>query len=162
MWLAKCIVQAPAVELGEAGETRTLHRSEFGRWRPVQTKSISMSGARTESCARRYKICVQTSMEADSLASHARVESLLLWTRRSLWRGNLKLRIQSDMHNYRLVRSGANVQVFVDGNAKLSVDANRRDEMRNYMASVGLTPDEINQKVHELYITNTTTFHGRR
>ncbi len=66
------------------------------------------------------------------------------------------------MHNYRLVRSGANVQVFVDGNAKLSVDANRRDEMRNYMASVGLTPDEINQKVHELYITNTTTFHGRR
>ncbi len=26
------------------------------------------------------------------------------------------------------------------------------------MASVGLSPAEINQKVHELYITNTTTF----
>ncbi len=32
--------------------------------------------------------------------------------------------------------------------------------MRNYMASVGLKPDEINQKVHELYITNTTKFFG--
>jgi hypothetical protein len=62
------------------------------------------------------------------------------------------------MHDYRLVRSGATVQVYVDGNPKLTVDANRRDEMRNYMASVGLTPDEINHKVHELYITNTTKF----
>ena len=52
------------------------------------------------------------------------------------------------------------MQVFVDGNPKLTVDANRRDEMRNYMASVGLKPDEINQKVHELYITNTTKFFG--
>jgi hypothetical protein len=34
--------------------------------------------------------------------------------------------------------------------------------MRKYMASVGLTLDEINQKVHELYITNTTTFPGER
>jgi hypothetical protein len=62
------------------------------------------------------------------------------------------------MHDYRLVRSGAAVQVFVDGVATVTVDANRRDEMRNYMASVGLTPDEINHKVHELYITNTTKF----
>jgi len=28
--------------------------------------------------------------------------------------------------------------------------------MRNCMASAGLTPDEINQKVHELYLTNAT------
>jgi hypothetical protein len=62
------------------------------------------------------------------------------------------------MHDYRLVRTRAAVQVFVDGNPKLTVDANRRDEMRNYMASVGLTPDEINQKVHELYVTNPTKF----
>jgi hypothetical protein len=66
------------------------------------------------------------------------------------------------MHTYRLVRTGASVQVFVDGSPSVTVDANRRDEMRNYMASVGLTPDEINQKVHELYITNTTTFPGER
>jgi hypothetical protein len=66
------------------------------------------------------------------------------------------------MHTYRLVRTGASVQVFVDGSPSVTVDANRRDEMRKYMASVGLTPDEINQKVHELYITNTTTFPGER
>jgi hypothetical protein len=28
------------------------------------------------------------------------------------------------------------------------------------MASAGLTPDEIDQKVHELYMTNTTEFLG--
>ncbi len=67
-----------------------------------------------------------------------------------------------DMHNYRLVRKGAEVQVFVDGSPKLTVDANRRDEMRNYMKSVGLKPDEIDQKVHELYITNTTKFLASR
>jgi hypothetical protein len=66
------------------------------------------------------------------------------------------------MHNYRLVRKGAEVQVFVDGSPKLTVDANRRDEMRNYMKSVGLKPDEIDQKVHELYITNTTKFLASR
>lgn len=32
--------------------------------------------------------------------------------------------------------------------------------MRDCMASAGLTPDEINQKVHELYMTNTTQFLG--
>ena len=48
--------------------------------------------------------------------------------------------------------------MFVDGTPALTVDANRRDEMRNYMASVGLKPEEINQKVHELYIANATTF----
>ncbi len=65
------------------------------------------------------------------------------------------------MHNYRLVRKGAAVEVFVDGIPERFVDANRRDEMRKYMASVGLRLDEIDQKVHELYITNTTQFVGR-
>ncbi len=62
------------------------------------------------------------------------------------------------MHKYRLVRTGSEVRIFVDGNPRLTVDANKRNEMRDYMKSVGLTPDEINQKVHELYITNTTEF----
>lgn len=62
------------------------------------------------------------------------------------------------MHTYRLVRTGALVEAFVDGQRSVTVDANSRNELRYYMASVGLTPDEINQKVHELYITNVTTF----
>ncbi len=62
------------------------------------------------------------------------------------------------MHKYRLVRTGSDVKIFVDGSPRLTVDANKRNEMRDYMKSVGLTPDEINQKVHELYITNTTEF----
>jgi hypothetical protein len=62
------------------------------------------------------------------------------------------------MHTYRLVRTGAIVEAFVDGDRMLTIDAYRRNELRHYVASVGLTPDEINQKVHELYITNTTTF----
>jgi len=66
------------------------------------------------------------------------------------------------MPKYRLVRKGSEVEVFVDGNPKLTVDANRRDEMRNYMKSAGLTPEEIDHKVHELYITNTTEFVGSR
>jgi hypothetical protein len=64
------------------------------------------------------------------------------------------------MHKYRLVRTGSDVRVFVDGNPKTTVDANKRNEMRACMASAGLTPDEINQKVHELYLTNTTEFLG--
>ena len=71
-------------------------------------------------------------------------------------------RYNEAMHNYRLVRTGCDVQVFVDGSPKVTVDAHRRDEMRNYMASAGLTPDEINHKVHELYMTNTTEFVGSR
>ncbi len=66
------------------------------------------------------------------------------------------------MHKYRLVRTGSDVRVFVDGSPRVTVDANKRNEMRNYMASVGLTPDEINQKVHELYMTNATEFVGER
>ena len=66
------------------------------------------------------------------------------------------------MHNYRLVRTGSAVRVFVDGSPTVTVDANQRNEMRNYMASAGLTPDQINEKVHELYMTNTTEFLGSR
>jgi hypothetical protein len=66
------------------------------------------------------------------------------------------------MHKYRLVRTGFHVRVFVDGNPKTTVDANRGNEMRNCLASAGLTPDEINQKVHELYMTNATEFLGTR
>jgi hypothetical protein len=40
----------------------------------------------------------------------------------------------------------------------VTVNANGRNELRHYMATVGLSPVEIDQKVHELYITNTTTF----
>jgi hypothetical protein len=66
------------------------------------------------------------------------------------------------MPKYRLMRSGSDVRVFVDGNLRTTVDANKRNEMRNCMAAAGLTPDEINQKVHELYLTNTTEFLGSR
>jgi hypothetical protein len=62
------------------------------------------------------------------------------------------------MPNYRLIRDRWAVQVFVDGVAKITVDATQRNELRNYMVSTGLTPDEVNHKVHELYITNTTEF----
>ena len=62
------------------------------------------------------------------------------------------------MHNYRLVRDRSAVQVYVDGIPKVTVDANQRNELRDYMVSTGLTPAEVNQKVHELYITNTTEF----
>ncbi len=62
------------------------------------------------------------------------------------------------MHNYRLVRDRSAVQVFVDGKPKVTVDANQRNELRNYMLAAGLTPDEVNRRVHELYITNATEF----
>jgi hypothetical protein len=83
-----------------------------------------------------------------------------VWGTRNTTR--VSTRYNEAMPNYRLVRSGSEVRVFVDGNPKLTVDANRRDEMRNYMKSVGLTPEEIDHKVHELYITNTTEFVGSR
>ena len=62
------------------------------------------------------------------------------------------------MPNYRLIRTGSDVRVFVDGSPKLTADANKRNELRDYMKSVGLTPEEINHKVHELYLTNKTEF----
>jgi len=66
------------------------------------------------------------------------------------------------MHKYRLIRTGSAVQVFIDGIPEVTVDANKRNEMRNYMASAGLTPEEVDHKVHELYITNTTEFRDGR
>ena len=71
-------------------------------------------------------------------------------------------RYNDAMRNYRLVRTGSDVRVFVDGSPKVTVDAHRRNELRDCMASAGLTPDEVNQKVHELYLTNTTEFRGSR
>jgi hypothetical protein len=65
------------------------------------------------------------------------------------------------VRSYRLVRTGSAVRVFIDGKANTTVDANLRNEMRNYMAAAGLSPDEINHKVHELYTTNQTEFSGR-
>ena len=59
------------------------------------------------------------------------------------------------MHTYRLARDRSAVQVYVDGIPKVTVDANQRNELRNYMVSTGLTPGEVNHNVHELYITNT-------
>ena len=62
------------------------------------------------------------------------------------------------MQTCRLLRTGALVEAFIDGHLTKTVDANKRNELRNYLASVGLTEDEINQKVHELYLTNSITF----
>lgn len=61
------------------------------------------------------------------------------------------------MQTCRLLRTGALVEAFIDGHLTKTVDA-KRNELRNYLASVGLTEDEINQKVHELYLTNSITF----
>lgn len=66
------------------------------------------------------------------------------------------------MYNYRLMRTGSEVRVFVNGSPKTTVDANKRNELRACMTAAGLTPDEVNEKVHELYITNTTEFVGSR
>ena len=62
------------------------------------------------------------------------------------------------MHTYRLVRDRSAVQVYVDGIPKVTVDANQRNELRNYMVSTGLTPAQVDHNVHELYLTNTTEF----
>ena len=66
------------------------------------------------------------------------------------------------MHSHRLVRDRSSVQIYVDGIPKVTVDANQRNELRNYMVSTGLTPEQVNHKVHELYITNTTEFTTER
>lgn len=66
--------------------------------------------------------------------------------------------LQWVMHNYRLVRNRSAVQVFVDGTPTVTVDANQRNELRNYMVSAGLTPEQVNHNVHELYLTNATEF----
>ena len=50
------------------------------------------------------------------------------------------------------------VEVFINGRSTTKVDAHQRNELRDYMTSVGLTPEEINHNVHELYLTNAIEF----
>ncbi len=63
------------------------------------------------------------------------------------------------MHSYKLVRTGAQVEIFIDGRATGKiVSANLRNELRNWFASRKLTEAEIDSKVHELYLSNTVSF----
>ena len=65
------------------------------------------------------------------------------------------------MHTYKLMRQGASVQVFVDGQHNgETLSANQRNELRDFMASFGLPQADIDFKVHELYLTNSTSFSG--
>lgn len=62
------------------------------------------------------------------------------------------------MHEYRLIRKAALVEVFVDGQAIKTVSANFRNELRDVLIPCGLPQADIDSKVHELYITNKTSF----
>ena len=63
------------------------------------------------------------------------------------------------MHTYKLMRQGALVQVFVDGQSSgKTLSANQRNELRDFLASFGLAQADIDFKVHELYLTNSTSF----
>ena len=63
------------------------------------------------------------------------------------------------MHEYRLIRKGAVVEIFVDGvTSGKTVNANLRNELRNFFASCSLSQAEADFKVHELYTTDTTSF----
>ncbi len=63
------------------------------------------------------------------------------------------------MHTYKLMRQGALVQVFVDGQSSgKTLSANQRNELRDFMAFCGLSQADIDFKVHELYLTNATSF----
>jgi len=63
------------------------------------------------------------------------------------------------MHNYKLLRRGALVEIFIDGIvSRTTVDANLRNELRNFFGSCGLPQADIDFKVHELYTTDTTSF----
>jgi hypothetical protein len=65
------------------------------------------------------------------------------------------------MPAYKLMRQGALVQVFVDGRSSgKTLSANQRNELRDFLASVGLAQADIDFKVHELYLTNATSFTG--
>ena len=65
------------------------------------------------------------------------------------------------MHNYRLLRKGALVEIFVDGeSSSKTVNANLHNELRNFFAACSLPQADINFRVHELYTTDTTTFTG--
>ncbi len=63
------------------------------------------------------------------------------------------------MPTYKLMRQGALVQVFVDGKASGSpLSANLRNELRDFLGSFGLAQADVDAKVHELYLTNSTSF----
>ena len=63
------------------------------------------------------------------------------------------------MHTYKLLRRGALVQVFVDDQASgKTLSANQRNELRDFLESFDLPQADIDFKVHELYLTNSTTF----
>jgi hypothetical protein len=63
------------------------------------------------------------------------------------------------MHTYKLMRQGALVQVFVDGQLSgKMLSANQRNELRDFLAFYGLSQADIDFKVHELYLTNSTSF----
>jgi len=64
------------------------------------------------------------------------------------------------MHNYRLMRKGALVEIFIDDQISPSrtVNANLRNELRAFFASCKVPQADIDHKVHELYTTNTTSF----
>lgn len=62
------------------------------------------------------------------------------------------------MREYRLIRKAALVEIFVDGHAIKTVSANFRNELRDVFIPCGLPQADIDSKVHELYITNKTSF----
>ena len=62
------------------------------------------------------------------------------------------------VHEYRLKRTGALVEIFIDGASVKTLNANLRHELRDFFASLDLPQSDIDFKVHELYITNTTSF----
>jgi hypothetical protein len=85
----------------------------------------------------------------------------LLWAQKSgLWRQDWLAVVHSGhMHTYKLMRQAGLVQVFVDGQSNgKTLSANQRNELRDFMASFGLTQADIDFKVHELYLTNATSF----
>jgi hypothetical protein len=64
-----------------------------------------------------------------------------------------------DMHTYKLLREGGSVRIFVDGAPiDRTLSANQRNELRDFLGLHGLLPSDIDFKVHELYMTNSTSF----
>ena len=62
------------------------------------------------------------------------------------------------MHEYRLIRKAALVEIFADGRLIKTVSANFRNELRDVFIPCGLPQADIDSKMHELYITNQTSF----
>ena len=63
------------------------------------------------------------------------------------------------MYTYKLFREGGSIRVFVDGKPiNRTLSANLRNELRDFMGLHGLLPSDIDFKVHELYLTNATSF----